>query len=225
MINAQALRKALNRLTGGRLSRFSRFESSARYWDNRYATGGTSGRGSYDKFAIFKAEVLNAFVKANGIDSVIEWGCGDGNQLSHCNYPDYLGIDVSPKAIDRCRASYSGDPAKRFLTVDEYRGEIATMAVSLDVVYHLVEDDVYQIYIDRLFESARRFVILYSSNTDDQRDRQPKHVRHRKFTDLIESKYRQWELIKSIPNRFPPDERDGGSFADFFVYQIRNTRE
>ncbi|GAJ08100.1 unnamed protein product, partial [marine sediment metagenome] len=57
------------------------FSGSREYWESRYAGGGTSGAGSYGKPAEFKAQVLNSFVKDNGISSVIEFGCGDGNQL------------------------------------------------------------------------------------------------------------------------------------------------
>ena len=63
-------------------ARFRRFEGSARYWDDRYARGGSSGDGSAGKFAAFKAEVLNGFVERHGVQSVIEFGSGDGGQLS-----------------------------------------------------------------------------------------------------------------------------------------------
>jgi hypothetical protein len=43
--------------------------------------------GSYGKFAAFKAEVLNAFVQEMRVDTVIEFGCGDGNQLTLARYP------------------------------------------------------------------------------------------------------------------------------------------
>ena len=32
--------------------------------------------------ANFKAEIINKLVEENGIDSVVEFGCGDGKQLS-----------------------------------------------------------------------------------------------------------------------------------------------
>jgi len=79
------------------------FEGSATYWDREYRLGRTSGRGSYGLLAQFKAEVLNDFVERNGVRSIIEYGCGDGNQLSLAHYPQYIGIDVSPTAIDNCR--------------------------------------------------------------------------------------------------------------------------
>src|SRR5215207_6091130 len=57
------------------------FHGSEDYWITRYATGGNSGAGSYNKLAEYKAEVLNDFVKRHNVESVIEYGCGDGNQL------------------------------------------------------------------------------------------------------------------------------------------------
>jgi hypothetical protein len=58
-----------------------RFRDSQSYWEDRYVSGGTSGPGSYDAQAEYKADFLNRFVRENAIGSVIEFGCGDGNQL------------------------------------------------------------------------------------------------------------------------------------------------
>jgi len=90
------------------------FPGSADYWRQRYKAGGTSGAGSYHKLAKFKAEVLNAFVKEHGIRTIIEYGCGDGNQLSLSEYPSYIGFDVSQKAIEICRGIFCNDKTKRF---------------------------------------------------------------------------------------------------------------
>lgn len=72
-----------------------RFPGSKEYWEERYKGEGTSGLGSYGKFAEFKAEIINSFVKDNKINSVIDFGCGDGNQLSLFEIPYYIGLDVS----------------------------------------------------------------------------------------------------------------------------------
>jgi Methionine biosynthesis protein MetW len=56
--------------------------SSGDYWESRYRAGGTSGAGSYGLLAAFKADFINAFVTDNGIASVLDLGCGDGNLLS-----------------------------------------------------------------------------------------------------------------------------------------------
>ena len=121
-----------------------RFSGSAHYWDARYASGGTSGSGWYNRLAVFKAEVLNDFVVAQDVRSVIEWGCGDGNQLLLARYPEYLGIDVSPVAIETCRRLFAADTSERFALAGDYDGPVADVALSLDVIYHLVEDDVFE---------------------------------------------------------------------------------
>ena len=90
------------------------FRDSASYWESRYAHGLNSGDGSYGELAKFKAEVLNSLVAEHGITSVIEFESGDGNQLELAEYPRYSGFDVSPSAVEACRARFSGDATKDF---------------------------------------------------------------------------------------------------------------
>ena len=54
--------------------------SSSRFWEKRYARGGNSGAGSYGKLAMYKKAFINKFVAAHGVETVAEFGCGDGNQ-------------------------------------------------------------------------------------------------------------------------------------------------
>ena len=75
------------------------FRASSVYWERRYRLGGSSGSGSTGHLAAFKAEVLNRFVHDHGIKSVIELGCGDGQQLALAEYPLYLGLDVAKTSI------------------------------------------------------------------------------------------------------------------------------
>ncbi|MGZ4333195.1 MAG: hypothetical protein ACXVRJ_02835, partial [Gaiellaceae bacterium] len=85
------------------------FRDSASYWERRYRSGGDSGQGSYGPHADHKAAFLNGFVADRGIGSVIEFGCGDGNQLSLARYPTYLGLDVSQTAVRSCIRRFAGD--------------------------------------------------------------------------------------------------------------------
>ncbi len=198
----------------------SRFESSRSYWASRYRNGGNSGAGSYGRLAEFKAEVINGYVAENGISSVIEFGCGDGNQLRMADYPRYIGIDISADAVEHCRKQWAHDATKTFATLDDYRGEAAELSLSLDVVYHLVEDSVFDAYMTRLFEAGSRAVIVYSSNTDRQQAAQPPHVRHREFTRWVDANASAYRLAKHIPNRYPGPGLDGQtSFAEFFVFE------
>ena len=55
--------------------------NSSKYWEDRYKNGGNSGAGSYNTLAKFKASVINHFIENNKIQSLIDYGVGDGNQL------------------------------------------------------------------------------------------------------------------------------------------------
>jgi hypothetical protein len=194
------------------------FAGSARYWELNYARGGTSGGGSYGDLARGKAQFLNAFVRDHGVRSVVEFGCGDGHQLSLANYPRYTGLDVSAAAILLCKRKFAGDLAKSFFRYDgecfvDHGGLFAAdLAISLDVVYHLVEDAVFAAYMKHLFAAGSRYVVVYSTNVDGAGT--APHVRHRKFASWVQRNLPEWQLTEVSPG--PNDKPDR---ADFYVYE------
>src|SRR5690606_5981759 len=97
------------------------------------------------------------FVAEQQIASVIEFGCGDGNQLRLAKYPQYIGYDISPEAVAQCKAIFRDDPTKSFHPLHEYQGETADLTLSLDVIFHLIEDEVFDTYMRRLFSASNRF--------------------------------------------------------------------
>lgn len=196
--------------------------SSKDYWERRYLEGENSGSGSYNQLAEFKAEILNEFVERNHINRVIEWGCGDGNQLKLAKYPVYVGFDVSLKAVELCKKIFEYDETKKFIWCgyDCFQNQdVGELAISLDVIFHLIEDDVYNEYMRRLFDSSNKYVCIYSSNFEEQT---AVHVRHRKFSVWIENNLnKQWKLIRFVKNRYPYSVElpDVTSFSDFYFYE------
>jgi SAM-dependent methyltransferase len=201
------------------------FPGSAAYWERRYAAGGDSGVGSYGAFARFKADFLNRFVADNQVRSVIEFGCGDGHQLGLATYPAYIGFDVSDTAIAHCRQRYRSDLSKSFHLLGEYHGQEADLTLSLDVIYHLVEDEVFEQHMRLLFGASGRHVIVYSSDSHDNDGYEGTHIRHRQFSHWIEVQQQAWRLTETVPNRYPyrGDYRTG-TFSDFFVYSRQHAR-
>jgi SAM-dependent methyltransferase len=194
------------------------FDGSASFWERRYARGGTSGPGSYGTLARSKSEFLNDFVRSSSVQSVIEFGCGDGNQLSLAKYPSYIGLDVSRSAIGLCKTRFADEPDKSFFLydsscfVDRVGLFKADLALSLDVVYHLIEDPIFEAYMKQLFDAAERYVIVYSTNAVI-RDDAP-HVRHRPFSSWIDENCQRWRL-KEVTG----GPGSGPRRADFFVYE------
>ena len=196
------------------------FCGSASFWENRYRVGGTSGSGSYGRLAEFKAEILNEFVRRQEIHTVIEFGCGDGAQLELAAYPEYVGVDVAEGAIDRCSTRFAHDPTKRFYLPQALPQNVGTfdLALSLDVIYHLVEDDTFNSHMRWLFTRSQRYVAIYASNYDARTH--SVHVRHRNFTRWIVRNMPDWHAVGFVPNRFPWDDNQPNdtSFADFYFF-------
>jgi hypothetical protein len=195
---------------------------SSKYWEERYRSGRNSGAGSYGRLAEFKAAFLNNFYKNNDITSHIDFGVGDGNQLSLLTPASYIGVDVAPTVIERARIRFAELKNYRFILTSELEGvDRCDLSSSIDVIYHLIEDQVFEEYMRRLFLFARRFVIIYSSNVDGRPG--AVHVRHRRFTDFVEANLPDWRLVQHLPNRYPfdPSRRNDTSLADFFVFAAR----
>jgi cyclopropane fatty-acyl-phospholipid synthase-like methyltransferase len=212
--------KKLAQLPFVRRARYLGFPGSASYWEARYRDGSTSGAGSYGRLAQFKATILNDFVQTNDIRTVIEFGCGDGAQLELARYPRYVGVDVATGSVERCSERFAHDPTKRFYLASAIPSDLGKfdLVLSLDVIYHLVEDSVFDSYMRSLFSAAQRHVVIYSSNYESLTG--TPHVRHRKFTAWIAKNARHWQPAGSVPNRFPFDSTrpDDTSFADFYFF-------
>ena len=213
----------LSRLPGFSYARRLAFPGSGSYWESVYREGGTSGPGSYGRLAEFKAEILNEFVRTRNIRTVIEFGCGDGAQLQRAEYPEYVGVDVASGSIERCSALFAQDASKRFYLTNALPKDLGRfdLALSLDVIYHLIEDEVFDAYMRSLFAAAQRHVIIYSSNYDAPWD--GLHVRRRKFTTWIAKNARDWQQEGFVANCFPGDLRraEETSHADFYFFGRR----
>lgn len=197
------------------------FHGSSSYWDERYRSGFTSGSGSYGRLARFKAAVVNSFANDKSLMNAVEFGCGDGNQLRMLRFSTYVGYDPSDHIISHNRQKFASDAEKRFYQLNDFEPPRSPfdVALSLDVILHLVEDDVYEEHMRCVFDFSK-YSIVYSSNFDCAESKTP-HVRHRKFTRWVE----QWRpfstLLAHIPNEFPKDPGNPNttSFADFYIYR------
>lgn len=165
---------------------------AAGYWERRYRQGRTSGAGSEGEAAIAKAQHVDALLEREQIRSVIDWGCGDGEVLSHVqSRVPYLGIDISPTVIKRLRRRFADFPERRFTIAHKVTTEQAELALSLDVMFHLTTDEDYRLYLAHLFSSATRFVLVRSSDHDGGET--GRHVRWRHWTPDVAA---GWSLIE-----------------------------
>jgi len=191
--------------------------NSEKYWEERYKIGGDSGEGSYNKKAEYKAGVLNGIIKNYDIRNIIEFGCGDGNNLNYYRTQKYTGFDVSETAIKTCISKYKNDASKSFILYkpDLFKsgGLQAELTISFEVIFHLIEDGVFRKYMEDLFMTSSKYVLIFSSNDNKKKD-PGVHVRHRKFTDFISSDFSLISVIKT-----PNEGELKDFFSDFYLYR------
>jgi hypothetical protein len=207
----------------GFLSSRAELPASAVYWEERYRSGGTSGSGSYSPYAEMTAEIINRIFRERKVEGVIEFGCGDGNQLSHLRVAKYVGLDVAPTAIKRCAERFRDDRTKRFFVynpqqhVDGSPGYSADCSLSKEVIFHLVEDDIFETHMRHLFASGRRLVVIVASDLDWHLG---PYERHRRFTPWVEANLPEWRLVEKIDSPAPYEFDTGkGMLSNVYVFQ------
>jgi SAM-dependent methyltransferase len=201
-----------------KLLRRWRYPGSGAYWEKRYAAGGNSGSGSEGQLGAYKAKWINQFVQERQIRSVVEFGCGDGRQTRQLKMASYTGLDVSPTVIAQCKRFFSGDSSRNFelYLPDQFDPTPfkADLSLSMEVIFHLTEEPVYEAYIRHLFAAADRYVVIFSSDQPDRSDGIYPHFRSRHFTADIPRLAPGWILTEHITN----PHRDI-SISDFFIFQ------
>lgn len=135
------------------------------YWNDRYKSGGNSGLGSYGDYAKHKADVINGIISKYKIETISDFGCGDGNQISLMSgYTNYSGFDISEYVIDSCRERFKGMPMAFYS--DILKLPSADLCLSLDVLYHILDEKDYILYLEQLFTKSNKYVLIFSSNHD-----------------------------------------------------------
>jgi predicted TPR repeat methyltransferase len=166
------------------------------YWERRYKSGGNSGKGSYGIEHEFKTDYLNSLIKNYNIQTINDFGCGDGNQIKNIlGYSQYNGFDISQTAVKNCQKKYEKNNKMRFYESLETI-EPADLSMSLDVLYHIIEDELFYSYIDSLFKFSLKYVLVYSTN--DKPNKPASHIVWRDFVDYIKSNYNV-KLISITP--------------------------
>jgi hypothetical protein len=190
--------------------------STYEVWENRYKTNGNSGNGSYGLLADFKAKIINLFIENNNINSIIELGSGDGNQCSLFNVKNYLGLDISPTIIEHCKNIFKNQKNYEFKIYNKYyiNNKKFDLSLSLDVIYHILEDNEYKKYMFDLFNFSNQFVIIYSNNYTGHKSG---HMYTKEFTNDIDKWFPEWQLKQIIKQKYPES-----SSADFYIFE-KNT--
>lgn len=154
------------------------------YWEKRYKNGGNSGEGSRGYEADFKADIVNDIIVEFDIKTIFEMGVGDYYQLSlYDGFDKFVGYDISPTVLEICKNKSDNN---KHSFVDTIPDEKFDMTMSIDVLYHLIDDDDFDSYMTNLFELSEEYVLIYATNQSDN-EGWDEHIKHRVFTDWIKT--------------------------------------
>lgn len=134
--------------------------------------------------------------------------------------PNFTGVDLSFEMVSRCRAAFADKENWQFLTLDEFSriDSRFDLTMSLDVIYHLIEDDVFDRYMNMLFSRARRNVLIYSSNHDEQAP--ARHVTHREYGRWIAKHRPTWRLRETMEHPFPRGAKSNPRHTALSFFQL-----
>jgi hypothetical protein len=213
------------------------YANAADYWDIRYKKGDSkhghaadSGAGSRGKLANFKAKVINAFVSRNHVKSVIDFGVGDGTQLALSKYRLFTGVDVSQFAVQRLAQRFAADWRKRFIWYNGTRSSLTgtsgkllqgDLSMSLEVIFHITQPDIFSNYMELLFDTSKRFVIILSNDPNENEDcnqgvcyTSSSHLRYWAITRWVENnRADEWQLAGDLQHKYPEQ-----AWSDFYFF-------
>jgi hypothetical protein len=130
------------------------------YWDKRYATGGTSGNGTDERFHNLRWDLINQYVPL--LTDVIDVGCGDLSFWENETLPvGYVGVDESEIIIQRNKQQH---PDKLFLRASsaEPLGIVAPVVFCISVLFHIMDDDLYKMTLINLCNMSIEYIFIYT---------------------------------------------------------------
>jgi SAM-dependent methyltransferase len=211
---------------GNQVSQETAAFDQARYWIARHEeligdprSVGNKGRSAQDSVEIERRLNETAGVLADMLDgpkSILDLGCGYGRvagDFMACGY-DYLGVDVSPTAIDQARQRH---PQGQFLV-----GDLRTwntdrrfgVVSALYVMVHFIEEPEWRRLLTRALNwVAPSGVLLLADTFAEEKVRPSPHAMLRPLSDYVEllGGY-GFELDEDFHERFLVRNRGGAAY-------------
>ena len=199
------------------------------YWQKRYMQGGTSGQGSYGESAQWKAKIVNSVVQRHEIVSVLEFGCGDGNQLSLYDFKTYTGLDVSAEAVKKCQKIYSDVAGFEFHQLSPGQQTIIPnhdLVICIEVLMHITDESDFVWTLDSLFSNGARFVLICTPMLLHPGVRLGPHEKHRNMTYYFLKYIDKYDIVDfwlhpsvSVADRIAG--RTGEFSSDFTLFRLK----
>lgn len=165
------------------------------YWDQRYETC-HSGIGSYGQWADFK---LQRIKEISEVSSILDVGFGDlnmGVKIAQL-FPraSYLGLDISETALQRAMVSKLVPRFHFKLIENSVFSHPSDLALCLDVLFHITQDEEYENMLKSLKRSWTKFLFLTVYKNECVNLPKRPHIKIREFDPTYFSKDYKRTLI------------------------------
>jgi hypothetical protein len=136
------------------------FKLQKNYWDQRYASGGSSGKGSIGPARDWKWGILERYL--GEVNHVIDYGCGDLSFWEGRTCSDYLGIDVSDEILRQNRLIR---PEWKFLSTDNLfacSNPRKPVVLCFDVLFHVIPEDDFLRALANISSLSSKWIFVYT---------------------------------------------------------------
>lgn len=189
------------------------------YWEARHRARLGTPAARIGPIGSMKIRVVNRLYEQFGVATHMDFGCDDGRLLEHIHAERFVGVDISGTLLRNLKNKFPDESRWKFIHVKELDAAYpCDLVTSLDVVHHLVEDQIFAAYMKRLFKFATKVVCIYSS--DHEFSGGARHVRYRDFAAYIAQHFPGWQLTETIenPNVSKEEQKLGIPPSRFFIY-------
>jgi SAM-dependent methyltransferase len=105
------------------------------FWNKRYSENPNlgSGPGSRGNMAIDKKNFISSLIKANNLETVLDYGCGDLHSINPEQCKEYVGTDISDVILQKNSLKHSD---KIFVKPENIPDKKFDLVVCQDVLIH-----------------------------------------------------------------------------------------
>lgn len=134
--------------------------SEEQYWDQRYASGGTSGEGSIGSDGEWKWSVIERYVPF--LTNVLDIGCGDLTFWEGRDCENYTGIDISKTIVE---VNTKKRPKWKFIHGNaeiRIEGLKKDVVFCFDVLFHIMNTKTYREVLKNICHYSNDFIFIYT---------------------------------------------------------------